>query len=107
MKGVLNIREIGGMNTIVQQKLNAEQLNPVYEEMARLIGLDMVMKIYLQYRGQQISFPSKLYSKAYTEEQMLKEFKAGSTYRELSIKYSYSERWVREIIKKYQLKENN
>ena len=76
----------------------SDGFNGIYAELAEIIGVETVEQIYSQYKGQQITFPMRLYSKAYTEKQICAEFD-GKNYRELAQKYEYSERWIREIIK--------
>lgn len=86
------------MVVIEQGNIKKEHLNGVYEELATLIGLDVTLQIYLKYKGQQISFPSRLFSKQYIENQIISEF-TGNNWGELARKYDYTERWVREIIR--------
>lgn len=88
------------MNEIKKKNLNAESFNAVYSELAGTVGLDATLKIYLKYKGQQISFPTKLFSNEYIEEQIIEEFD-GRNYRSIAQKYDYSERWIREIVKKH------
>lgn len=80
------------------ETLERESLNGIYSELAALIGLESMLQIYLQFKGQQITFPTKLFSKEYTIRQIKTEYN-GNNIRELSKKYDYSERWIREIIR--------
>ncbi len=72
--------------------------NGIYAELAEIIDIEVVEQIYSQYKGQQITFPMRLYSKSYIENLICQEF-TGKNYRELAQKYEYSERWIREILK--------
>lgn len=72
--------------------------NGIYAELAEIIDIEVVEQIYSQYKGQQITFPMRLYSKSYIENLIYQEF-TGKNYRELAQKYEYSERWIREILK--------
>lgn len=74
-----------------------EQLADVYKEMASIIGIENTLLFYASFKGQQISFPSRLFSKEYIRSCILKEYN-GSNIRYLSKEYGYSERWIREII---------
>ena len=65
---------------------------------AALIGLESMLQIYLQFKGQQITFPVKLFSKEYTMQQIRLEYN-GRNVRELAKKYGYSERWIRELLR--------
>ena len=78
---------------------SCNEFNGIYAELAEIMNDKIVEQIYRHYKGQQVSFPMRLYSKAYIKEKILTEFN-GKNYRELAQKYEYSERWVREIVKK-------
>ena len=68
--------------------------------MASLIGIEMTEIIYNEYKGQQISFPMKLMAKEVIDYKIISEYN-GSNLQSLGKKYNYSERWVRQIIKKH------
>ena len=51
-------------------KVQPNDLIGVYSEMAELIGLEAVTKIYIHFRGQQIAFPTRLYTKDYIVRQL-------------------------------------
>ena len=80
------------------ENLRQENLNGVYAELASLIGLESMLQVYLQFKGQQVTFPVKLFSKEYTTQQIQAEFNGGNI-KELAKKYGYSERWVRELLR--------
>lgn len=80
------------------ENLRQESLNGIYGELAALIGLESMLQVYLQFKGQQITFPVKLFSKEYTMQQIQVEYN-GSNVRELAKKYGYSERWIRELLR--------
>ena len=44
---------------------NCPMLNGVYETMNEIIGFDNVMKLYEHYKGSQINFPTRLFSKEF------------------------------------------
>lgn len=73
------------------------QLQSIYQELCRVVGLDATLSIYSSYKGQQISFPQKLFSSQYVRHQILLEY-TGKNINELSQKYGYSSRWIRSII---------
>ena len=87
-------------------EINSEQLSDVYKDLCSLIGLEHTLLIYSNYRGQQISFPVKLISREYIIKQIQSEFN-GSNAKDLAVRYDYSERWVREIVKKVATKDNS
>jgi Mor family transcriptional regulator len=76
-----------------------DMYNSVYKDLIELIGIECTLKIYSQYNGQQLSFPKRLYSKAYVERKVVEEYN-GSNIKQLAKKYSYTERWVSGKVKK-------
>lgn len=81
------------------EKKEAEEirgLNDLYRELSEVIGYENMQKLYTQYRGFQISFPRRLYSKDYVREVVKREFD-GSNTQELARRYGYTERWIRTI----------
>ena len=48
--------------------MNKSDYNGVYEELVELLGLENTLKIHKHFRGQQVNFPMRLYSKEYIEE---------------------------------------
>ncbi|MGR5693181.1 Mor transcription activator family protein, partial [Enterocloster clostridioformis] len=50
------------------------------------------------FRGQQVVFPNKLYSSAYTAQKIREEFN-GKNVKELALKYGFTEIWVRTLLK--------
>lgn len=88
----------GGYWLVKSDDFNCEHLNGIYNELAELIGIDAVLKIHSQYRGQQITFPVNLFSKDYIAMQIVSEYN-GYNVKELATKFGYSEKWIRKILK--------
>lgn len=81
------------------KKIESEEihgLNDLYKELSELIGIENMHKVYVQYKGVQISFPTRLYSKDYVREVVKREFD-GTNIHDLARKYGYTERWIRTI----------
>ena len=74
------------------------KLNEIYAELSDLIGYENAIKVYEQYKGQQVNFPVNLYDKTAVKE-AIKEQYNGQNAKELARQYNYSERWVRMIVK--------
>ena len=72
-------------------------LNDVYRELCDLVGCENMLKLYAQYKGFQVNFPTRLYSKDYVREVLKKEYN-GSNTKELARRLGYSERWIRKIV---------
>lgn len=75
-----------------------ELLNNVYREISEKLGMDTAMEIYRLFKGQQISFPVRFFNPAKIQQLIVREYD-GSNVRTLAIKYGYSEKTVRRIIK--------
>lgn len=72
-------------------------LNDVYRELCDLVGYENMLKLYAQYKGFQVNFPTRLYSKDYVRTVVKKEYN-GSNTKALARKLGYSERWIRKIV---------
>lgn len=77
---------------------NSELLNAVYKEIAEKLGMDTAMNIYQMFKGQQINFPIRFFNPNKIQELIVQEYD-GTNVRTLAIKYNYSEKTIRRIIK--------
>ena len=75
----------------------AQHYNRIYSDMVEILGEELTHKIYQYYRGQQVSFPMRLYSKEYTMN-YLQEHYNSKNLKELSRNLGYSERWIKQLI---------
>lgn len=75
-----------------------ELLNNVYREISEKLGMDTAMEIYRMYKGQQISFPMRFFNPAKIQQLIIHEYD-GTNVKVLAIKYGYSEKTIRRIIK--------
>lgn len=73
-------------------------MNDVYRDIADEIGVENTLVIYRMFRGTQVSFPSRLFSKEHIHEAIKSEYN-GSNVAWLAQKYNYSERSVWRILK--------
>ena len=60
------------MNDIEKKPTNTSILNGVYEIMSELIGFDNVLKLYENFRGSQVNFPTRLFSKEFVLQEALR-----------------------------------
>lgn len=75
-------------------------LNGVYETMSEIIGFDNVVKLYENFKGSQINFPTRLFSKEFVLQEALKTYDGTSeSINIIATKYSYSERTIRKLLK--------
>lgn len=75
-----------------------ELLNAVYKEISEKLGMDTAMEIYRMFKGQQVSFPMRFFNPTQIQKCILREYD-GTNIKTLAIKYGYSEKTVRRIIK--------
>ena len=73
-------------------------LQDVYREIADEIGIENALVIYRMFRGTQVSFPNRLFSKEFIRCAIKKEYNGTNT-AQLALKYNYSERSIWRIIK--------
>ena len=76
-----------------------EMLNAIYREISESLGIDTAMEIYQMFKGQQVTFPMRLYSGATVSKRIMQEYD-GTNIKKLAAKYGYSEKTIRRIIRK-------
>ena len=81
----------------IGNNVKAEDLNGIYKEIADAFNVDTAIKFHIHFKGLQLTFPVRLISKSYVLQQLKDEF-TGENLRALSLKYGYSERWLRTMI---------
>lgn len=86
------------MSLTEQMKIEIKYLNGVYKDIAENMGINIAVKFFENYKGLQITFPVRLYEREYIVSKIKKEYN-GSNIKELARKYSYSERWIRQLLK--------
>lgn len=75
-------------------------LNGVYETLADLVGYENTYKIYHSFRGAQINFPTRFFSKEYVTQEVIKNYDGSAeSINFIASKYHYSERTVRNLLK--------
>lgn len=72
----------------------------IYKEIADLMGVETAYQMHKYFKGQQITFPIKLYSSKCIANVICEEASAGKTVRDLSQEFGYTERRIRQIIHK-------
>lgn len=81
---------------------NSSTLNGVYKTMSEIIGFDNVVKLYESFKGSQINFPTRLFSKEFVLQEALKSYDGTSeSINLIATKYSYSERTIRKLLKNH------
>ena len=77
--------------------MKTEDFADVYMEIAVEMGPEVATTIHKLFKGQQILFPQRLYKKEYVYSYIRENYN-GKNVRELSKKFDYSERRVRQIL---------
>ena len=75
-----------------------ELFHEIYKEIANELGPEIAVAIYNMYKGQQITFPTRLFHSDHVKEAIRTQYN-GKNIRELAQKYAYSEKTVRRMLK--------
>ena len=77
---------------------NVDIYNDIYKEISEMIGVENSLKIYNHFKGQQVSFPIRLYNPQLIKDAVIKDFN-GTNIKELVQRYNYAERTIRRMLK--------
>lgn len=80
--------------------MKTENFADIYEEIANAAGTETAVAIHGLFKGQQVMFPQKLYKKEYVYNYIRQHYN-GKNVRELSKKFGYSDRRIRQIISSF------
>lgn len=104
MNGVLKMKEknqfFEPLEEVLEDSIELNKLAGVYREIARRFGYDVAVKMHNHFHGQQVSFPMRFLDSEYVASLIVEEYENGANIRELSVKYDYTERRIRQIISK-------
>lgn len=88
------------MIDIDKNNMKSSTLNGVYETISELIGFDNAIKLYEHFHGNQVNFPTRLFSKEFVLQEAIKAFDGSSeSINRIATKYNYSERTIRKLLK--------
>jgi Mor family transcriptional regulator len=87
-------------------KLSSSDFNGIYADMYEYLGEEIVRKINKHYKGQQITFPMRLFSKEYVIRYISERYN-GKNIKELARELGYSERWIKQLIDNNKLYEGD
>lgn len=86
----------------IEKPTRAASLNGVYETMSELIGFDNVLILYENFRGSQVNFPTRLFSKEFVLQEALRLYDGTSkSINIVAVKCGYSERTIRKLLKEH------
>lgn len=80
-------------------KRKSENYSGIYKDMVEILGEEITLKIYENYRGQQVTFPMRLYSKIYIVEYLSKNYN-GKNLKQISRQLGYTCNWLQQVINK-------
>lgn len=83
---------------VLLDEKNVELLNSVYKDINDEFGIDVAMRMYQLYKGTQVNFPMRFLNPELVKRKILEEFD-GTNLKQLAVKYSYSEKTLRRLIK--------
>ncbi|ETI90998.1 MAG: hypothetical protein Q607_CBUC00038G0014 [Clostridium butyricum DORA_1] len=81
-----------------RSEVDPSDFSGVYQDMVENLGVEVTKRVYKYYKGQQVTFPIRLYSKNYILKKL--EDYDGTNLKVLSKELGYSERWLRHLIEK-------
>jgi len=79
-------------------EMDVELYNSVYKELVEIVGVESTKRIFMRFKGQQITFPVRLYNSELIKQAVIKEYN-GQNISHLAQKYDYSERNIRRMLK--------
>ena len=88
-----------GRQDVIALEKDLGGMHEVYREIANEIGVENTVVIYNLFRGTQVSFPNRLFSREYIHQAIAREYD-GTNVHQLAQKYNYSTRTVWRILKK-------
>lgn len=77
--------------------VHSSSLQGIYKEIADIIGVDATIAIYKELRGQQVTFPTRLYERNYVIKEVNSRYN-GTNLKDLAREFDYTERWIRTFI---------
>ncbi len=78
---------------------NKSDYKGIYSDMIEILGEEILIKLYKNYRGQQVTFPMKLYSNEYIEKYIRNNHK-HKTLKEMCRELGYTEGWIKQLLNK-------
>lgn len=79
------------------KEVDSSGLQGIYKELAEIIGVEATIAVYNELKGQQVTFPTRLYERGYVIKEVNTKYN-GTNLKELARKFNYTERWMRTFI---------
>lgn len=81
-----------------KRKLKSEGFMQVYKEISDIIGPEGTYAIYKSMRGQQVTFPKRLYTTEFVLDELDKRGDKVDVHK-VALEYDYTERYLRQLLK--------
>lgn len=81
----------------------SEDYRGIYKDMVEVLGHDITLKVYEKYKGQQVTFPMRLYSNQYVIGYLIKNYN-GTNLKQMSRRLGYTCNWLQKVINKNGIK---
>lgn len=81
------------------EKICSNDLAGIYCDIANIVGIEETKKLYCCLRGQQITFPTRLYTQEFVVKEVQRR-KQEDSIGKLAAEYGYTEKWLRKLLKK-------
>lgn len=78
-----------------------ENWQPIYQELAQVIGMTATQKLCDYFGGSQINFPKRLWQQEREADQIWQEYQSGTDVATLARNHQYSSRTIRRVLEKY------
>lgn len=79
------------------KEISTSGLQGVYKELAEIIGVEATVAVYKELKGQQVTFPTRLYERNYVIQEVNLRYN-GTNLKELAKEFNYTERWIRTFV---------
>ena len=94
------------MNGIEKEMMDKEDMSRrsenyrgIYKDMVEFLVDEITLKVYENYKGQQVTFPMRLYSDKYVIDYLNKYYN-GKNLKQISRKLGYTCNWLQKVINK-------
>ena len=81
----------------MEQKINEEGVADIYGQLRELIGEEHMLMVFQTFRGQQVTFPKRLYKTEYVVKEVRKRYD-GTNLKELAREFDYTDRHLRKLM---------
>lgn len=83
---------------LVEKNNKTQRYTGVYQELSEILGEQVAKKLYQSFRGQQVVFPMRLYTRDYVKDVLSEQYN-GHNLKVLAKEFGYTERYLRTLLK--------